>query len=197
MTANVDTEALLRRIAALELDLKKAKKANVHGGSREKKRGAWCTPKDWAEAVGHFDGDPFSNPRSHISSDWRCQLEDGGDGFGDKTPGSFRLANGLLGRAGEDTKIFGQPDYRFVLEAIAHYGHTRFCFLLRFDTRTKWFRQLYALSGLVCVARKIEFEPPPGVDASANPFPHALFYKNPEDVTAAVLRKSAAAWRTR
>jgi hypothetical protein len=171
--------------------------ANVYGGSGEKSRGAWCTPKDWAEAVGPFDGDPFSNPRSHIVSDWRCMLEDGGDGFGDRTPGSFRLANGVLGRATAKTKIFGQPDYQFVLEAIEHYGHTSFCFLLRFDPRTRWFRRLYALSGLVCVARKIEFEPPPGVKASANPFPHALFYRNPEDATAAVLRKSAAAWRTR
>jgi hypothetical protein len=198
---NPDTEELLRRITELEGDLKKAtrKKANVFGatGKKEKDRGTWCTPKNWAEAIGPFDGDPFSNPRSHIVSDWRCMLEDGGDGFGDKTPGSFLLSNGVRGRAGEDTKIFGQPPYSIVLDAIAHYGHTRFCFLLRFDPRTKWFKQLYALSGLVCVARKMEFEPPPGVKASANPIPHAFFYRNPEDVTAAVLRKSAAAWRTR
>lgn len=200
---NVDTEAMLRRIAELEKKLAKAKaeKAkNVHGGSGKKNRGSWCTPKDWAEAVGPWDLDPFTNPFSHIVSADRCMLEDGGDGFGDRSaPGVYRVATGELKIADENTRVWGQPDYRkgFVIDAIEHYGHTRFCFLLRFDTRTKWFKRLYALSGLVCVARKIEFEPPPGVKASANPFPHALFYRNPKDVTAAVLRKSAAAWRPR
>jgi hypothetical protein len=199
---NLDTEAMQRRIAELENELKKAKrkKANVFGasGKKEKDRGTWCTPKNWAEAVGPWDVDPFSNPRSHIDAADHCMLEDGGDGFGDRSkPGIFRVSSGDLVVADANTRVWGQPPYSIVMEAIEHYAHTRFCFLLRFDPRTKWFKRLYALSGLVCVARKMEFEPPPGVKASANPIAHALFYRNPEDATAAVLRKSAAAWRTR
>jgi hypothetical protein len=199
---NVDTEQMKQRIAELENELKKAKrkKANVFGatGKKEKERGTWCTPKNWAEAVGPWDLDPFSNPNSHIVSAERCMLEDGGDGFGDRSAaGVYRLATGEIKAATSSTRVWGQPPYSIVLEALAHYGHTRFCFLLRFDPRTKWFKQLYALSGLVCVARKMEFEPPPGVKSGANPIAHALFYRNPEDATAAVLRKSAAAWRTR
>lgn len=201
---NLDTEQMLAKIAELELQLKaaKRKKANVFGasGKKEKDRGTWCTPKNWAEAVGPWDLDPFSNPRSHIVSLLRCMLEDGGDGFGGRlAKGSYRTGGNFseYGEANASTRVWVQPPYSIVSDAIEHYAHTRFCFLLRFDTRTKWFKRLYALSGLVCVARKMEFEPPPGVKKSANPFPHALFYRNPEDATAAVLRKSAAAWRTR
>jgi hypothetical protein len=60
---NLDTEQRSSRIAELENELKKAKrkKANVFGatGKKEKERGTWCTPKNWAEAVGPWDLDPF------------------------------------------------------------------------------------------------------------------------------------------
>jgi hypothetical protein len=92
--------------------------------------------------------------------------------------------------------VWGQPPYELVPEALDHYGHTRFCFLLRFDPSTEWFRKLYRLSRLVCVTRKrVEFEPPPGVPVSKNPYPHALYFAREEDATPAVLR-ACVSWRT-
>jgi hypothetical protein len=189
----------------------KKKRANVFGGSKDEHRGTWCTPKDWADAVGPWDLDPFSNPRSHIVSTNACMLEDGGDGLdtyrfktkgGVWRPGSWRSGDGHAlcpkrGVADESTRVWVQPPYEIVTAALDHYGHTRFYFLLRFDPRTKWFHRLYRMAQLICVPRKIEFEPPPGVGDSANPLPHALYFANADDATEAVLRKSAAAWKTR
>jgi hypothetical protein len=179
----------------------KAKRTNVMGGSKDTARGAWCTPKAWAERVGAFDLDPFSNPRSHIHATRSCQLETGGNGLPDGAPGYYvtgsdeRIA--VTHYAGATARVFLQPPYELVLEAVAHYGHTRFCALLRFDPSTQWFRRLYRLTSLVCVPRtRIDFEPPPGVKASSNPFPHALFYRDPSDATPEVLR-ACIAWRTR
>lgn len=174
-------------------------RANVNGGSGELARGAYCTPKEWADRVGPWDLDPFSNPRSHIVSAERCQLEDGGNGLSDlMLPGSYRIAGGAPRRAGPDVRVWGQPAYEIVDDAIAHYGHTRFCFLLRFDPSTRWFNRLYRLTRLVCVPRgkRLNFEPPPGVPVSSNPYPHAFFYARPEDATERILR-ACIAWRTR
>jgi hypothetical protein len=136
-------------------------------------------------------------------------LERGGDGFGlDRrdTPGSFYVAPGPVGScdcefcgsevvsqpkamtADADWKVWIQPDYGFVLEAIRHYGHTRFTALLRLDPSTQWFAELYELSEVIMVPKRdrIAFVPPPGVTASSNPFPHGIFYKRAEDVTDAV-----------
>ena len=174
-------------------------RVNANGGSRELARGGYCTPEDWAEHVGRWDLDPFSNPRSHIVATERCMLEDGGDGFGDgKTPGSYRVGRGPVQVASKHTRVWIQPDYLFVDEALAHYGHTRFCALLRFDPSTRWFQRVYRLAALVCVPRlkRFEFEPPPGVKASKNPYPHALYNAREQDATPAVLRRCVA-WRTR
>jgi hypothetical protein len=169
---------------------------NVRGGTRDPNRGAWCTSKQVADAVGAFDLDPFSNPRSHIVSADRCMLEDGGDGFGDGTPGSY-LCGGTteVWRSGETDRVWLQPDYRFVAKAFAHYEHTRWTALLRFDPRTDWMKRIYARSELVCVLWECEFEPPPGViDPPGNTFPHALYYRYAADVTDAVLRLTIS-WR--
>lgn len=87
-----------------------------------------------------------------------------------------------------DTRVWIQPPYDIVLAAIAHYGHTRFTALLRLDTSTLWFEQLYALSEVIMVPRRdrLEFVPPPGVKPSSNPFPHGLYYRRAEDVTPAI-----------
>lgn len=177
---------------------KTARKVNVRGGSKDPNRGTWCTPTHVAEAMGSFFLDPFSNPRSHIQSEERCMLEDGGDGFGDGcTPGSYRPSGCPERIARVQHSVFLQPPYEIVMRALKHYEHTRFTALLRFDPRTTWFQRLYRLSSLVCVFRKIEFEPPPGVDAGGgNSFPHALYYRDARDVTDAVLRITYA-WRTR
>jgi hypothetical protein len=179
------------------------KGSKVHGNSGEQKRGAWCTPKWIADAVGRYQLDPFSNARSHIDAECTCELERGDNGLarreGRKSdPGCYYTAAGGYGHADESTKVWGQPPYSIVLEAIKHYGHTSFTFLLRFDPSTEWFSQLYRRSALVLVPRRrrINFEPPPGVKASTSTFPHALFYARFEDATPAILR-ACIAWKTR
>lgn len=167
---------------------------NVRGNSRDPNRGTWCTPKAIADAVGPFDLDPFSNPRSHIVTSACSELEDGGDGFGDGTLGSYRSA-AVYGHASASTRVWFQPPYSIVLRAFNHYRHTRWTALLRFDPRPEWWHEIYAASELVCVLH-VEFEPPPGVPKPpGNTFPHALYYRHAEDVTPAVLRMAAAAWR--
>lgn len=149
-------------------------------------RGAWCTPKLVAQSIGSWDLDPFSNPRSHIRSAERCMLEDGGDGFGDRsTPGTYRPGGAAQRIAGPATRVFLQPDYGYVLEAVQHYGHTQFCALLRLDTSTEWFDYLHERSELILIPRgeRIQFDPPPGVEASSNPYPHGLFYARAKDAT--------------
>lgn len=179
-----------------------AKRANVHGGSKDPNRGKWCTPKRWAGYVGAFDLDPFSNPYSHVVAAAACMLERGDNGFG-----SERKDKRVRGRyfttehgnctADEDTRVWLQPPYEIADEAVAHYGHTRFVALLRFDPPVGWFRALYKLSELVCVPadKRFAFEPPPGVDPSSPPIPHVLFYRRAEDVTRDVLRHCIS-WKT-
>lgn len=175
--------------------------ANVNGGSKDIARGSYCTPKWLCDLVGPWDLDPFSNPRAHIVAERRCMLEDGGNGLLDLTVRGSYSAPPAFGRADEHTRVWIQPPYEIVDEAIAHYGHTRFCALLRFDPSTNWFQDLYRLTRLVCIPRRrrIDFEPPPGVAVGKtreSPFPHALYYARPEDATEAVLRRCIA-WRTR
>jgi hypothetical protein len=179
----------------------KSTRANVKGGSGDEDRGAWCTSKDWAAAVGPWDLDPFSNPRSHIASVTRCMLEDGGDGLGaDEQPGSW-ISGGVNpshGVADELARVWIQPPYELVAAAIAHYGHTRFCALLRWSPDVKaWFPELWKRTAVVChpFGERMEFEAPPGVDKSGDmPFPHALFYAHESDVTDAV-RARCIVWR--
>lgn len=135
----------------------------------EEQRGAWCSPREYTEAASsehHFDLDPFTNPRSTLRAVYACMLERGGDGFGLErraTPGAFHIAPGLIGTcsckssclcerthkairdvATADWRVWIQPPYDIVLEALAHYGHTRFVALLRLDTSTVWFQLLYS-----------------------------------------------------
>lgn len=174
------------------------KRVNGNGGSGDPARGAYCTPKWLADAVGAWDLDPFANPRSHVVAERRCMLETGGNGLLDAAVAGSYSAPPAFGRADANTRVWVQPPYDIVEEVLAHYGHTRFCALLRFDASTRWFQTLYRLAALVCVPRlrRIEFEPPPGVVASKNPYPHALFYARAEDATPRVLR-ACIAWRTR
>lgn len=177
----------------------------------DEQRGAWCSPVEYTRAAGPFDVDPFTNPRSTLVARFTCMLERGDDGFGlDRRgdPGTFYVnpdqceeCNGK----GEDSygvicmscgyhvadgqmRVWIQPDYGFVLEAIAHYGHTRFTALLRLDTSTLWFERLFALCEVVMVPKRdrLEFVPPPGVKPSSNPFPHGVYYAKADDVTDAI-----------
>lgn len=193
-----DLKTLLRTVARLERELAKAKtqRANGNGGSGDIDRGAYCTPKEWAGLVGRWDVDPFSNPRSHIVSARSCQLERGDNGLEPGPAGSYRVGRRVY-RATARTKVWIQPPYEIVLEVLAHYGHTRFGALLRFDPSTKWFERLWSMSRLIALPRRerIEFEAPPGVEASKNPYPHAFYFANPADASPALLRRCVW-WRT-
>jgi hypothetical protein len=176
---------------------------SVRGKSGDPVRGTWCTPKWLADAVGEFALDPFANPRSHVRSVARCALEDGGDGFGDGSPGSYRCgAAGEIQHATSEDTVWIQPPYDIVLRAFDHYAHTRWVALLRFDPRPEWFDAIYDAAELVAVirhdpeGRPFGFEPPPGVVASTNTFPHALYARHAEDIPRAALRYCAA-WRKR
>lgn len=192
---------LVAQIAALQAEVARlrTRKANKHGGSKDENRGTWCTAKKWAERLGQVDHDPFSNPRSHILATTRCMLEDGGDGFGNgELPGSFRCGLGPLQVADENALTFIQPPYEIVMRALAHYSHTRFIALLRFDPSTKWFKWLYRRIELIAVpiGERFNFEPPPGVKASSNTFPHAFYFRRAADAPRAVL-SNCIAWRVR
>lgn len=193
--------ALQARIRKLEAKLlaAKAKKPNGNGGSGEKARGAYCTPEPWASRVGDWDVDPFSNPYSLISSTHTCQLERGDNGLEPGVPGSYRSL-GVVRVAGPSSRVWLQPPYEIVLDVIRHYGHTRFGALLRFDPSTEWFDQLYDLSGLIAMPRRhrIAFKAPPTVASTkkdpAAPFPHAFYFRDPDDAPPALLR-ACIAWR--
>lgn len=206
------TEAdLVQALGRLDPDARKrvlkTDKANVKGGSGETDRGMWCTSAKWAAAVGPWELDPFSNPRSRILSGKRCMLEDGGDAFGGETPGETigRYRTGTshgqasaIGVADYDARVWIQPPYELVAQAIAHFGHARFCALLRWSPDVKaWFPQLWQLTAVVCfpLGERMEFDPPPGVEKSGDmPFPHALYYADERDVTDEV-RKLCIVWR--
>lgn len=179
----------------------------------DEQRGAWCSPEEYTRAAGAFDVDPFTNPRSTLVAVHTCMLERGDDGFGldwRSIPGAFYVnpdhCNACVGPgcgscgyriAKEDMRVWIQPPYDIVLEAIAHYGHTRFTALLRLDTSTEWFERLWSLSEVIMVPRRdrLEFVPPPGVKPSSNPFPHGLYYRRAADVTPAI-RELCYAWPT-
>lgn len=165
---------------------------NVHGGTGEKARGAYCTPLKYAMAVGTWDLDPFSNPRAHIVAEHRCMLEDGGNGLADPAhPGCWTVGGepAVHGIADGDTRVFIQPDYRVVEEAIEHYGHTRFCALLRFAPDTGWFAAMWPHVEAIAIPReRISFEAPDGIEADGAPFPHVFFYADERDITDEIRR---------
>jgi hypothetical protein len=149
-------------------------------------RDSWCTPKWLCDAIGAWGLDPCSNERSHVRATFTFRLDRGEDGL--------KLAASVA----PESRVFVNPPYGDVPPWVRAYKHARFCFLLKFDPSTRWFCELYAATALVAIPRRrrIAFEPPPGVRASSNPFPHALFYARAEDATDAILR-SCIAWRTR
>lgn len=141
-------------------------------------RNTWCTPKWITDALGEFTLDPCSNDRSTVQARETYQLGRGQDGLE------------LAAAVPACWRVFVNPPYEggAVVRWVRAYQHTRFCFLLRLDPSTKWFAELYARTQLILVPRgnRIQFEPPPGVKASSNPFPHALFYAWAADATPAI-----------
>lgn len=149
-------------------------------------RDTWCTPSWLTDPIGHFDLDPCSNERSNVDAEMSYHLEHGQDGLA------------LAPDVPANTHVFINPPYSDVPPWVAAYKHTRFCFLLKLDTSTKWFAELYAATALILIPRRrVNFEPPPGVPpekAVAQQFPHALFYAHAEDATPAI-RGLCWAWR--
>ena len=170
---------------------------NPAGGSGVREsRDSWCTPKWLADIINLWEPwlDPCSNLRSHIEAAWRCTLSHfGSNGLAILAgPGVF---NGALPVEGEDAwsdctisgvakeadRVFINPPYAHgqVLRWVRHYIHTDFVYLLRWDTSTAWFAELWPRCwGAWFPNRRVNFEPPPGVRSSSNPFPHALFLKS-------------------
>lgn len=138
-------------------------------------RDTWVTSKWIADAVGEFDLDPCTNPRSHIRSKRRFVLEEGRDGL--------KLARYV----GRSSRTWINPPYSRgqVIQWVRAYKHTRFCFLVRLDMSTDWFDELVASTELILVprGRRIDFEPPPGVKSSSNPYPHGFLYRHFEDAS--------------
>ena len=159
-----------------------------NGNHLKPDRDSWCTPKWIADAIGRWDLDPCANERSHVRAGRTFSLAAGQDGLA------------LASAVDATQRVWLNPPYsRGQVERwVRAYAHTRFCFLLRFDPSTAWFPLVYAASELVAVpvGRRVNFEPPPGVKASSNPYPHVLFFRRAEDATPAI-RALCIAWRRR
>ena len=143
----------------------------------EADRDSWCTPRELALAIGPVDLDPCSNPRSHIVAARTFSLEEGQDGL--------QLARFVSRRM----RTHVNPPYSrgSVIQWVHAYRHTRFDFLVRHDTRTEWWRELWPYVGAMASVPECEFEPPPGVEQPpGSPFPHILLYASASDVTDAV-----------
>lgn len=163
---------------------------NPAGGSgKEEGRDSWCTPKWIADLLGKYDLDPCSNPRSHIQAQRKLMLEDGSDGlYPHLGAGGYCFSRGkdrsqLVDVVNEKCFTFINPPYARgeVIKWVKHWRHTRFTYLLRWDPSTDWFEELICHCTHVWFpARRINFEPPPGVKSSSNPFPHALYLREPD-----------------
>lgn len=170
----------------------------IGGSGSDEGRDSACTPKWLADLIGRVDLDPCSNPRSHINAAQALSLERGDNGLvdvpgsqSDWSPGCYYMAtltSGRLARAKHYTRTFINPPYARgqVIRWVRHWRHTNFIFLLRWDPRTKWFRELLPHCTHVWFPLeveghpgRIEFEPPPGVKFSSNPLPHALYLRHP------------------
>ena len=140
-------------------------------------RDSWCTPKWLAEAIGPVYLDPCSNERSHIQAVVHVIGELGDDGlYGNH--GRYRVG-GRADWANIDLEVFINPPYSRgqVIQWVHHWKMHNSIFLLRWDPSTEWFRALMSQTNWVWFAdRRIEFEPPPGIAVSSNPYPHALFF---------------------
>lgn len=124
---------------------------------------AQCTPRDLAVALGTFDTDPCTNPRSHIAARVQYMLERGEDGlslpwsgvvycnppYSDPLPWAQRL------RAHDDSWVA----------------------LVKLDPTTQWWRELMAACGAWAPFRKrLRFEKPGNVGSAD--FPCALVWRD-------------------
>jgi hypothetical protein len=145
-------------------------------------RGSWCTPKWLADLVGPVAVDPCTNARSHVQAMMKCVLENGDTGLHDTAvAGTLRWQGKPFKLNARDTTFFNPPyGHGEVLPWVKHYRHTTFIYLLRWDPSTDWFSELIPhCSDVWFPSQRINFEPPPRIKASTNPFPHALYLRTP------------------
>ncbi len=149
-------------------------------------RDSWCTPGWLVDLIGHVDLDAASNERTMVDAEQYCRVDEGDDGLWDAMgTGAYRVLGGRIPqRCGPETRVFINPPYSRgqVVRWVKHYRDTQFIFLLRWDPSTEWFAELYPYCTHVWFPdRRINFEPPPGVKSSSNPFPHALYLRDPSE----------------
>lgn len=155
---------------------------NPAGGSGDKDgRDSASTPKWLADLLGLFDMDPCSNERSHIRAA-RCLMLPKDDGLFPGWGAGCYAKGRYVDVVKPECRTFINPPYARgeVIKWVKHWRGTRFCFLLRWDPSTEWFSELICHCTHVWFpSRRINFEPPPGVKFSSNPFPHALYLRDP------------------
>ena len=149
-------------------------------------RDSWCTPRWLAIALGKFDLDPCSNMFSWVDSPRFLTPDVGDNGLPpDTEPGAYLWQppdqlDPTLHRVSQMDRVFINPPYSRgqVLRWVRHWASSNFTFLLRWDPSTRWYTELMCCTSLVWFPhRRIDFEPPPGITASSNPYPHALYFK--------------------
>ena len=128
----------------------------------ESTRDGWCTPSWLTDLLPEVDLDPCSNSRSTVRARVSCSLERGEDGL--KVP--------WLGL------VFVNPPYSDVMPWAekACWGNSAYCgFLVNVDSSTSWWRKLQERCPIgLFFSRRIQFVPPPGVQASTNSKAQAL-----------------------
>jgi len=123
----------------------------------------WCTPRGLAQALGMFDLDPCSNPRSHVQARVRYALPQNG------------LQLPWMGR------VFLNPPYSDVLpwatRAVEHTPPGTVVALVKLDPTTKWWAKFMELRGVnwAPFKHRIKFERPDKPPFTAN-FPSALIW---------------------
>lgn len=142
-------------------------------------RDTWTTPRWFTRRLGRVWLDPCSNAFSKVDAERTFRLDRGQDGL-ELAKHVPRNPPGI---------VFINPPYSrgMVIKFVSAYAATRFCFLLRFDPSTDWFKLLQKHTGAIVVPnRRINFDPPPGLvvatDNHNNPFPHAAYFRDLEDV---------------
>lgn len=156
-------------------------KVNPLGGTGDPVRDGWCTPRWFAELIGPVDIDPCSNERSHIQARLRA-CGPGVPSYADGVPAAPACGLAMAPLVPADWLAFINCGYSrgTVIQFVRAYAHVRFQFLLRFDTSTEWFSELFEIANWIAFPRlrRVNFEPPPGVPESSNAYPIGLFCRD-------------------
>ena len=125
---------------------------------------SWCTGKDLAKLLGHFDVDPCSNARSHIQAYTHYSLEQGDDGL-TRGWGYSAFVNGP----------YSNP-LPWCRRLAKHAGP--WCALWKLDPTTKWFATLLNAGATWRPFRdRLKFERPDKPPITAN-FPSVLVFRD-------------------